>query len=265
MSFGEELRRERELRKISLREIAESTKISVRYLDALERNDFQVLPGGVFNRGFVRAYAQHIGVDPEAMVNAYLLEERAQRERRRSEDEGLLRGRSRSTAEAGSPARKAPGAARAAGAVALMVLGCAAAGLWLWLRAAGEPREEAYLPAPREASGEGLPAPQTGPPTLETAGTSGPTSEPQFLPQAGVELYLERPTRGRFACDGKQVEILDGMPAGSRLPLDCQELIVDAEDAGALVLLRSDGSRRPVGEDGQPVRGLRVPVAGNAP
>ena len=77
-SFGEELRRERELRQITLREISESTKINVRYLEALERNDFKHLPGGVFNKGFVRAFAQFIGVDPEAMVNAYLLEESAQ-------------------------------------------------------------------------------------------------------------------------------------------------------------------------------------------
>ena len=77
-SFGEELRRERELRQITLREISESTKINVRYLEALERNDFTHLPGGVFNKGFVRAYAQHIGIDPEAMVNSYLLEESSQ-------------------------------------------------------------------------------------------------------------------------------------------------------------------------------------------
>lgn len=77
-SFGEELRRERELREISLREISEATKISLRYLDALERNDFRHLPGGVFNKGFVRAYSQFIGVDPEVMVNAYLLELKSQ-------------------------------------------------------------------------------------------------------------------------------------------------------------------------------------------
>jgi len=76
-SFGEELRRERELREFTLREVSESTKISLRHLEALERNDFEQLPGGGFNRGFVRAYAQFIGVDPEAMVNAYLLEEQA--------------------------------------------------------------------------------------------------------------------------------------------------------------------------------------------
>src|SRR5262245_10557202 len=77
-SFGESLKRERELRQISLREISEATKINLRYLEALERNDFRHLPGGVFNKGFVRAFAQFIGVDPEAMTTAYLQEEQRQ-------------------------------------------------------------------------------------------------------------------------------------------------------------------------------------------
>lgn len=73
-SFGEEIRRERELRDISLKEIAEATKISIRFLEALEQNNFDVLPGGIFNRGFVRSYARFIGLDSEEMVNAYLHE-----------------------------------------------------------------------------------------------------------------------------------------------------------------------------------------------
>jgi cytoskeletal protein RodZ len=91
-SFGEELKRERELRAISLREVAEATKVNIRYLEAIEKNDFEDLPGGVFNRGFVRAYAQFIGVDPEAMVNAYLLEEQAQNGQSASTPETVLRG-----------------------------------------------------------------------------------------------------------------------------------------------------------------------------
>jgi cytoskeletal protein RodZ len=103
-SFGEELRRERELRRITLREVSEATKITLRYLEALEKNEFDQLPGGVFNRGFVRAYAQFIGVDPEAMVTAYLLEEQtrsgADADSRHAGDvDALLRGR----APAGSP------------------------------------------------------------------------------------------------------------------------------------------------------------------
>lgn len=71
-SFGETLKRERELREISLREISDATKINIRYLEALEENRFDVLPGGLFNKGFIRAYARYIGVDGEAMVDRYL-------------------------------------------------------------------------------------------------------------------------------------------------------------------------------------------------
>ena len=69
------------MRQISLREISEATKINLRYLDALERDDFKHLPGGVFNKGFVRAYAQFIGIDPETMVTAYLEEDGRQQAR----------------------------------------------------------------------------------------------------------------------------------------------------------------------------------------
>lgn len=70
-SFGEELRREREIRGISLKEISDATKISKRFLDALERNDHKTLPAPVFTRGFVREYARYVGLNAEEMVNRY--------------------------------------------------------------------------------------------------------------------------------------------------------------------------------------------------
>src|SRR6185436_19794674 len=70
-SFGEELRREREIRGISLKEISDATKISKRFLDALERNDHRTLPAPVFTRGFVREYARYVGLNAEDMVNRY--------------------------------------------------------------------------------------------------------------------------------------------------------------------------------------------------
>ena len=91
-SFGETLKRERELRQISLREIAEATKINLRYLDALERDDFRHLPGGVFNKGFVRAYSQFIGIDPDGMVTAYLEEESRQLARATRSGGGTVQG-----------------------------------------------------------------------------------------------------------------------------------------------------------------------------
>jgi cytoskeletal protein RodZ len=71
-SFGENLRRERDVRGISLREIAEGTKISVRFLQALEEDRIDVLPGGLFPRAFVRQYALFLGLDPEKTVTDFV-------------------------------------------------------------------------------------------------------------------------------------------------------------------------------------------------
>ncbi len=71
-SFGENLRRERDVRGVSLREIAEGTKISVRFLQALEEDRLDVLPGGLFPRAFVRQYALFLGLDPEKVVTDFV-------------------------------------------------------------------------------------------------------------------------------------------------------------------------------------------------
>ncbi|HVT43724.1 MAG TPA: RodZ domain-containing protein [Thermoanaerobaculia bacterium] len=70
-SFGDELRKQREIRGISLREIADSTKISTRFLEAIERDDFETLPAAVFTRGFIREYARYVGLDPGEQVDRY--------------------------------------------------------------------------------------------------------------------------------------------------------------------------------------------------
>lgn len=70
-AFGDRLRREREMRGITLDEITESTKISRRHLEALEGEHFDQLPGGVFNKGFVRAYARFLGIDGDQAVADY--------------------------------------------------------------------------------------------------------------------------------------------------------------------------------------------------
>ena len=72
LTFGEELRRERLIREVSLEEISASTKISIRLLTALESSNLAKLPAPVFTRGFIRSYARHLGLDPDDLVNAYL-------------------------------------------------------------------------------------------------------------------------------------------------------------------------------------------------
>lgn len=71
MDIGSELRRARNARELSLDDIAAVTKISHSVLRALEANAFQDVPGGLFTRGYLRAYATEVGLDPEAIVDAY--------------------------------------------------------------------------------------------------------------------------------------------------------------------------------------------------
>jgi cytoskeleton protein RodZ len=70
-TFGENLRREREMRGVTLEEISESTKINVRILKALEADQFSELPGGIFTRNFIRAYTQYLGLDEEHALAEY--------------------------------------------------------------------------------------------------------------------------------------------------------------------------------------------------
>lgn len=71
-AFGAWLRQHREIRGISLRDIADTTKIGIRYLEALEEDRFDVLPAAVFVKGFLREYARFVGLDDDEVVNTYL-------------------------------------------------------------------------------------------------------------------------------------------------------------------------------------------------
>lgn len=71
-SFGEKLKLEREKRKVTLEQISASTKIGTRMLQALEEDKFSQLPGGIFNKGFVRAYSRCLGLDEDQTVTEYL-------------------------------------------------------------------------------------------------------------------------------------------------------------------------------------------------
>src|SRR5262249_4170997 len=70
-TLGSYLRRERELRGLSLRTISEKTKVSVGLLEGLEADDISRWPGGIFRRAFVRSYAQCVGLDPEDVIRRF--------------------------------------------------------------------------------------------------------------------------------------------------------------------------------------------------
>jgi cytoskeleton protein RodZ len=74
--FGEHLKREREMRGVTLEEISAATRIAPRFLAALESEQWELLPGGVFNRGFIRSVARYLGLDEDSLVAEYALETR---------------------------------------------------------------------------------------------------------------------------------------------------------------------------------------------
>jgi cytoskeletal protein RodZ len=70
-NFGERLKREREMREVSMEELTKSTRISTRFLLALENEDWEKLPGGVFGHGFIRTIARYLGLDEESLLSEY--------------------------------------------------------------------------------------------------------------------------------------------------------------------------------------------------
>jgi cytoskeleton protein RodZ len=70
-TLGEKLRLAREARGITLSEVAAQTRIAARYLEAIEEDNYKPLPGGVFNKGFIKAYAKYVGVDEQEALNDY--------------------------------------------------------------------------------------------------------------------------------------------------------------------------------------------------
>lgn len=70
-SLGQELKQEREKRGISLEEISRVTRINLRFLQAIENDDFELLPGGFFDKAFLRAYLRYLGLDEKAIMNRY--------------------------------------------------------------------------------------------------------------------------------------------------------------------------------------------------
>jgi transcriptional regulator with XRE-family HTH domain len=72
--FGEHLKREREMRGVSLEEVSSATRISTKFLEAIESGQWDQLPGGAFNRGFIRSASRYLGLDDDSMVAEYSLE-----------------------------------------------------------------------------------------------------------------------------------------------------------------------------------------------
>ena len=71
LTLGEKLRQAREAKGIKIGEVAEQTRISPLYIESIENDDYRALPGGIFNRGFVKSFAKYVGVDEQEALADY--------------------------------------------------------------------------------------------------------------------------------------------------------------------------------------------------
>jgi cytoskeleton protein RodZ len=281
-SFGELLKRERELREVTLNEVTVATRIPPRFLEAFEREDWEKLPGGVFNRGFVRAIARYLGLDEENLLSEYDLAY------------GEQRAAAPALAEDPIPAPPKWAVAAATVVILLLCAGVVWGSVYGWHRYAARraarraalsdsaTSQSGQIPAPRSvpASGPnaGLPTPQppstkpgdpanTSPPNASGAPADSNSTAPQRLDLA---VSTSGQTRVRVVADGRVV--LDShLPAGETRRLFAKNQFVVSAAHPDVVLLELNGQAMPpltsAGASGTMVlsqRDLRQAPSGNA-
>lgn len=251
-TFGEHLRREREMRGVSLHEISNATRIGVRFLEALENEQWDRLPGGVFNRGFIRAVARFLGLDEDNLVGEYALLTHDNPEKAVWNSAALTE----------SPAAERPPRRQAAiWALLVVLVALGASGVWGWreygdtLRTWGNPPPEpppVSTPTP-PASNVAAAAPGTAAqsPVANADGGSaaGAASQPEML-----ELKVEatQATELTVSSDGKKV--FDGRikPGGAQQFKARERFDVSAGNSTAILLDLNGQTLAPPGLPGAP-------------
>lgn len=210
-SFGDWLRRQREMREISLRDIADRTKISLRYLEAMEDNRFDLLPAPIFAKGFLREYARYVGLSPDEVVNHYL----SVQQPGANEEEGVKKD---ATLSGQRPNRPRPVRNWTYGlflALSVLVLiGLVAALAW-------------YVQQRREdPAADVTPPPIAAPPPPAAVQVAEPPPAPE-KPRAPLEVTLDFTAACwiEVMADGKRV-LAQEMAQGESLPVEAQQSVV---------------------------------------
>jgi cytoskeleton protein RodZ len=234
-SFGEKLKQEREKRKITLEQISVSTKIGTRMLQALEEDKFNQLPGGIFNKGFVRAYSRCVGLDEDQTVAEYLqasgdappprteIAPREDEARENRENEERI---SRLEAVSDAPARQLPWGLFAA--ILLLI----ALALALWSRRQHEHEKQSLPPTPTTARTP-LPAPPSAAPSANVTGKVS-TSE-TYAGETNTN-----PNEDRGSGSPKTVSPVTGSAAATGATADEFSVVIRAREE-SWVLITTDG------------------------
>ena len=237
VTFGAWLRRQREMREIGLREIAEASKISIRYLEAFEQDRLEALPAPVFARGFLREYARYVGLNPDEVVNYFLA--------------------THTPTGAASPAATASGGAPAASRRRDWLYGFVLAGGTAALLAIVALLS--YLAERRQTTTASAPPPIAAPPAVPVPAPAPERAEPA-APRPPLRVSLD------FLENCWVERVVDGAPRVSELRVRGETLQIEAEQSIVLtfgnapsVRLKVNGEDRPLPEpDGTVLRDFRI-------
>jgi len=237
-NFGERLKRERELREVSLEEITVATRIGPRFLEALENEDWANLPGGAFNRGFVRSIARYLGLDEEAFLAEYDLAHGAQ----------VLPPPEQTESRLPSPPRWIPVALGVALLVLLVAL--VIGGIYGWRYLAARRARKAAMASAATA----LPYSDDRPSGSSTNAPSSPSAaagaqSPATLP---LDLFVSpsAPTHLRIVADGNLLFDTIIHPGENRHFSAGDEFEVTVADSGAVLLELNGQAMPPLGLPG---------------
>jgi cytoskeletal protein RodZ len=250
MDFGSELRQAREKRGVTLKQIAEATKISVRSLEALERNELSQLPGGIFTRAFVRSYALEVGLDPDRALREFLSQ---------FPDENS------SPQPYAAESAEAPRNGTAANRLLIVVVLVTAvlAGTYYLMRSAGTPAtapRAPQTPAPATVTAPKSPAVQPAAAATPTDAVRGTAGEQAPAPDGlAVQIKALAPCWVVATSDGSRVLGRLMQPGESQALRAARRLVLEIGDAGAFTFTLNDRAGRPLGDAGEVVRVVITP------
>ena len=285
--LGQELKKQREARNISLDEMASSTKIVGRYLQALEEDRFDAMPGGFFVKGIIRTYAVYVGLDPDEVLARY-------REAGMFEEPARTRSAA-PEAEPSSPRPKwlAPGLVIGAGVLLLVVLavswrscrprrvvpGPPAATVLPQTRPAAKPAEEKRSDAEqaggRVAAGTPLQGKTAAAPPTTTPSTAAPAAggatapaprpaepapaTPEETTGLTMDISFQEETWIQVSADG-QPKISGLFPAGGKARARAEkEIVINVlGNAGGVTFLLNGRPGKTLGRTGEVLSNIRI-------
>jgi cytoskeleton protein RodZ len=242
-NFGNSFKNAREHRGLSFAQIAEETRISTRFLEAIENEEFELLPGGIFNRGFIRTYAQRVGLDPDAAVKEY---------------EQLLK--VQQPEQTVIPSAQAPTDSKPDKRLYPVAIGVLVLAIIIFYAVTHEPAAPVAAPPtpPVAATPPVQEVPSAAP--LTSSVSAAPEPEPVPAPTTAIALDIEavNQTWIKVNADGRNVspgEILE--PGNSRHFSADSSLNLIVGNAGGVNLKLNDQPMKAIGKSGQ-VREIKV-------